>query len=117
MARFPFTNVSQHVVRLVEVQTGGDYLRLKTQQKEFKPGEAEVLEFELDPSVLGMNTEQALSLAVALKTDPGGVYTRLTIGAVFEPAAAAPRGLRGRALKAENGYIRSTVALQQRAEA
>ena len=43
VARFPFTNVSQHVVRLVEVQTGGDYLRLKTQQKEFKPGEAEVL--------------------------------------------------------------------------
>lgn len=90
VARFPFTNVSQHVVRVVGVQTGGDYLRLKTQQKEFKPGEAGVLEFELDPSVLGWNTEQALSLGVALKTDPGGVYTRLAIGAVFEPTAAPP---------------------------
>ena len=90
VARFPFTNVSQHTVKLVEVQTGGDCLRLKTQQKEFKPGEAGVLEFELDPSVLGRNTEQALSLQVVLKTDPGGVYTTLAIGAVFEPGAAPP---------------------------
>jgi hypothetical protein len=90
VARFPFTNVSQHAVKLVEVQTGGDCLRLKTQQKEFKPGEAGVLEFELDPSVLGWNTEQALSLEVTLKTDPGGVYTTLNLGAVFEPGAAPP---------------------------
>jgi hypothetical protein len=90
VAKFPFTNVSQQVVRLVEVQTGGDCLRLKTQQKEFKPGEAGVLEFELDPSVLGWNTEQALSLEVVLKTDPGGVYTRLDLGAVFEPTAPPP---------------------------
>ncbi len=90
VARFPFTNVSQHVVRLVEVQTGGDCLRLKTQQKEFKPGEAGVLEFELDPSALGWNTEQALSLGVTLKTDPGGVYTTLDLGAVFEPTAVPP---------------------------
>jgi hypothetical protein len=88
VAEFHFTNISQHVVKVVEVQTGGDCLRLKTQQMEFKPGEAGVLEFELDPSVLGLNTEQALSLAVILKTDPGGAYTTLNIGAVFEPGAA-----------------------------
>jgi len=90
VARFSFTNISQHTVRLVEVQTGDDCLRLKTQQKEFKPGEAGVLEFELDPSVLGWNTTQALSLDITLKTDPGGVYTTLDLGAVFEPTAAPP---------------------------
>ena len=43
VARFAFTNVSQRVVTVAEVQTGGDYLEMTTQQKEFKPGEAGTL--------------------------------------------------------------------------
>jgi len=87
VAQFHFANVSQHPVTLAEVEMSGACLRLKTQQKEFKPGEAGVLEFELDPSVLGLNSEQSLSLMVTLKTEPGGGSAQLTIGAVYEPEA------------------------------
>jgi hypothetical protein len=88
MARFPFTNISDHNVTLAEVQTGCDCLRLKTQQKEFKPGEAGVLEFEFDPSSLHFNG--ALTLIVLVKTKPENAYNRLSVGTVLLPGPAQP---------------------------
>ena len=92
VARFGFTNVSQRVVTVAEVQTGGDMLKLKTQQKEFKPGEAGVFEFELNPSGLRFNVEQALTLTVLLTTEPEHAYTQLTIGAILVPGSAPAAG-------------------------
>jgi hypothetical protein len=92
VARFAFTNVSQHVVRVADVQTGGDILKMKTQQKEFKPGEAGVFEFELNPSGLSFNIEQALTLTVLLTTEPEHAYTQLTIGAILVPGSAPAPG-------------------------
>jgi len=90
VARFPFTNVSTHVVTLSEIQVGCDCLRLKTQQKEFKPGESGALEFEFDPSRLRFRTEESFSQDIILKTEPGGVYVKLTIAALVTPGPAPP---------------------------
>ena len=89
VASFPFTNVSNHNVTLAEVQTGCDCLRLKTQQKEFKPGEAGVLEFELDASK--MPAYGALNLTVLVKTEPENTY-KLFVGSVLLPGPAPPAG-------------------------
>jgi hypothetical protein len=88
VARFPFTNVSDHEVALEVIQLSCDCLRMKTQQKQFKPGESGVLEFEFDPSHLQINVEQAFTVAVVLKTQPGGAQAILTIAAVLEPGDA-----------------------------
>jgi hypothetical protein len=90
VARFTFTNVSTHLVTLAEIQVGGDTLRLKTQQKEYKPGESGTLEFEFDPSSLGFNTEEAFTQDVIVKTEPGGAYYSLTVSALVTPAPAHP---------------------------
>jgi hypothetical protein len=88
VARFPFTNISDHNVTLGEVQTGCDCLRLKTQQKEFKPGEAGVLEFEFDPSSL--HFDGALTLIVLVKTEPENAYNKLSVGTVLVPGPPQP---------------------------
>jgi hypothetical protein len=90
VARFPFTNVSNHEVAVEVLQLGCDCLRLKTQQKQFKPGESGVLEFELDPSNLQFAVEEPLTIAVLLETQPGGGRGRLTIAALLEPGAGPP---------------------------
>jgi len=90
VARFPFTNVSNHEVAIEVIQLGCDCLRMKTQQKEFKPGESGVLEFEFDPSHLQFNVEQPITIAVVLKTQPGGAQGRLTIAAMLEPGDGPP---------------------------
>jgi hypothetical protein len=90
VARFPFTNISDHEVAMEVIQQGCDCLRMKTQQKEFKPGESGVLEFEFDPSYLQFNVEQPITIAVVLKTQPGGAQTRLTIAALLEPGDGPP---------------------------
>jgi hypothetical protein len=90
VARFAFTNVSQRVVTVSEGQTSCDCLRMKTTQKEFKPGEAGVVEFELDPSSLSFNVEAALTLTVMLASEPEHAYTKLTIAAILSPGSAPP---------------------------
>jgi len=91
VARFAFTNVSQRVVTVSVRQTSCDCLRLKTQQKEFKPGEAGVIEFELDPSSLSFDIQSALTSTVMLQSEPEHAYTELTIAAVLSPGTAPPR--------------------------
>jgi len=90
VARFPFTNVSNHNVSLAEVQISCDCLRLKTQQKEFKPGEAGVLEFEFDPSSLQSDRVQALTLGVMVTTQPENAVTKLTMGTSLVPGSEKP---------------------------
>jgi len=90
VARFAFTNVSQRVVTISEGQTSCDCLRLKTAQKEYKPGETGVIEYELDPSSLSFNVKSALTLTVMLATEPEHAYTQLTIAAMLSPGPAPP---------------------------
>jgi hypothetical protein len=90
VARFPFTNVSTHVVRLADIQLGCDCLRLKTEQKEYKPGESGTLEIEFDSSKLGINTEQSFTQDIIFRTEPGGAYFKLTIAALVAPAPTPP---------------------------
>jgi hypothetical protein len=92
VARFPFTNVSNHevAVEVVGLGSGSDCLRMKTQQKAFKPGESGVLEFEFDPSHLQFNVAEAFTMTVVLKTQPGGALARLTIATVLLPGDGPP---------------------------
>jgi hypothetical protein len=90
VARFVFTNVSQRVVTISEGQTSCDCLHLKTAQKEYKPGETGVIEYELDPSSLSFNVESALTLTVMLATEPEHAFTKLTIAAMLSPGPAPP---------------------------
>ena len=85
VAQFHFTNTSQHPVKLVEVQADDKCLKLKSPLKEYQPGEKGVIELEMNPSALGLNSEQALNLTVTVKTEPDNGTVMLTIGAVFEP--------------------------------
>jgi len=90
VARFTFTNVSTHAVTLSEFQLGCDCLRLKTEQKEYQPGQTATLEFEFDPSRFGVHTEESFNQGVMIKTEPGGAYVKLTIAALVAPAPKPP---------------------------
>ncbi|HEV2495143.1 MAG TPA: DUF1573 domain-containing protein [Terriglobia bacterium] len=76
-ARFPFTNVTDHVVTLSSVVTGCDCLEVKTTQKEFKPGESGELDVQFNPK----GFEREYMQTIVVKTDPGGVTSHLTVGA------------------------------------
>jgi hypothetical protein len=89
VAKFPFKNVSAHSVTLAEFQLA-DFLHLKTQQMEYKPGESGTLEIEVDTASLGITTEESFSQSVVLKTEPGGAYVILTIAARIVPAPEPP---------------------------
>jgi hypothetical protein len=90
VARFLFKNVSTHSVTLADVQLGCDCLRLKTQQKEYEPGESGTLEIEFDPASLGLNMEESFSQVVVLRIEPGDAYVLLTIAARVAPAPQPP---------------------------
>jgi len=85
VAQFTFTNVSQRVVTLANVQTDCPCMQLKSQQKEFKPGEAGVLEFELDPSSFSFESRTALTLTASFETEPEHARNQLTVAAVLVP--------------------------------
>jgi hypothetical protein len=91
VARFPFKNVSTHVVTLADIQLGCDCLRLKTPQMVYQPGESGALEIEFDPSKLSINRDQSFAQDILFKTEPGGGYVKLTIAAVLisSPAPSA----------------------------
>ena len=90
VATFPFKNASTHPVTISDVELGCSCLTLKTQLKEYQPGESGTLEFEFDPSKLGLSTEQSFMQDVIFKTQPGGGYVKLTIAALVTPNSAAP---------------------------
>jgi len=75
LARFPFTNVSDHVVRIGKVVTGCDCMRLKDGKREYKPGESGTLEFAWDP--IHRDYSYALEDTIAVTAEPGGAVTFL----------------------------------------
>lgn len=87
VARFDFTNVSQRMVTIGIGQTSCDCLRMKSQQREFKPGEAGSVEFELDASGFNFDVVQALTLTVMLQTQPENAWTQLKILAALVPGS------------------------------
>jgi hypothetical protein len=90
VVRFPFKNVSTHVVTLADIQLGCDCLRLKTPQREYKPGESGALEIEFDLSKLSLNRDQSFIQDILFKTEPGGAYVKLTIAALVTSSPAPP---------------------------
>ena len=90
VARFTFKNVSTHAVTLSEFQLGGDYLRLKTEQREYQPGETATLEFEFDSSHLGVAAGESFTQDIMIRTEPGDAYVKLTIGGVVAAGPEPP---------------------------
>ena len=74
-ARFPFTNVTDHVVTLTAVLTGCECLRVKTEKKEYQPGESGELVIEFDST----GYRDQYSQTILVKTDPGGLTTRIMV--------------------------------------
>jgi len=90
VARFPFTNVSQRTVTVADVQSTCPCLRLTSQQKEFKPGEAGAIELTFDPSTFGFKSRLALTLTVSVQTEPEHALTQLTVAAALTPGSEQP---------------------------
>lgn len=74
-ARFPFTNVTDHVVSIADVATGCECLKVKLEKKDYKPGESGELVVEFDPS----NFEREYAQTIVVKTDPGSLITYLMV--------------------------------------
>ena len=82
VARFPFSNTSDHTVTLSKIDTFCDCLRAKVEKKEFKPGESGELDIEFDPKGFQLNYAQT----IVVKTDPGNLTTYLSVfGYVVPP--------------------------------
>ena len=81
VARFPFTNVTDHVVTLTAVLTGCECLRVKTEKKEYQPGESGEVVIEFDPT----GYKDPYSQTIVVKTDPGGLTTFLTVHGYVVP--------------------------------
>ena len=91
VARFPFTNVSQRTVTVADVQSTCPCLRLTSQQKEFKPGEAGAIELTFDPSGIGFKTRLALTVSVSVQTEPEHALTQLTVAAALTTGSEQPQ--------------------------
>jgi hypothetical protein len=91
VARFPFTNVSQRAVTVADVQSTCPCLRLTSQQKEFKPGEAGAIELTFDPSTFAFKSRLALTLTVSVQTEPAHALTQLTVAAALIPVSEQPQ--------------------------
>ena len=74
-ARFPFTNVTNHAVKLTAVLTSCECLQVKTEKKEYKPGESGELLIEFNPE----GYEHLYYQTIVVKTDPGDVRTNLDV--------------------------------------
>jgi len=87
VARFPFTNVTDHSVTLSSVVTGCPCLEAKMEKKQFKPGESGEIAITFNPA----GYERDYAQTVVVKTDPGDLTTYLmVVGYVM------PRPLQGR---------------------
>ena len=91
VARFPVTNVSQRTVTVTDVQLTCPCLKLTSQQREFKPGEAGVIELTFDPSSFSFKGKQALTLTVSVQTEPEHAVTQLTVAAALTPGSEQPQ--------------------------
>ncbi len=88
VARFPFTNVTNHLVTITDVLTGCKCLRVKTEKKQYKPGESGELAIEFDST----GYEASYAQTIVVKTDPGDVTSYLNIFAmVVSPPREAPK--------------------------
>jgi len=74
-ARFPFTNVTDHLVTITSVDLGSRYLHLKTEKKAYKPGESGELAIEFDQQ----DWQGGFGQTILVTTDPGHLVTKLTI--------------------------------------
>ena len=86
-SRFPFTNVTDHLVKLAAVLTSCECLRVKTTKSEYKPGESGELVIEFDPT----GYEQFYYQTIVVKTDPGDVKTLLDIEAYVTVQRETPK--------------------------
>jgi len=84
-ARFPFTNVADHVVVIREVQTGCECLRVSLEKKEYQPGEEGELAIAFNPA----GYERAYKQTIVVRIDPGDHATYLHIHGFIVPAGAA----------------------------
>ena len=71
---------------LTAVLAGCECLRVKTEKKEYQPGESGELVIEFDPSGYKYNYEQT----IVVKTDPGDLSTHLHIRAFVLPRPQEP---------------------------
>ena len=82
VAKFPFTNTSDHAVTLSRIDTFCDCLKAKVAKEEFKPGESGELDVEFDSK--GFKLDYAQTIVV--KTDPGNQTAYLSVvGYVVPP--------------------------------
>jgi uncharacterized protein DUF1573 len=82
VGRFPFTNQTKHVVRIVDVVTGCDCITVKLPKKDYQPGESGEIEVRFDST----GYAYVYSQTVVLKTDPGTSPEYLTVDAIIDPA-------------------------------
>jgi len=85
-ARFPFTNTTSEVVKIEEVLTGCECLRVKTQKMEYQPGEPGELVIEFDSK--GYKDRYVQTIVV--RTSPGDGTTNLRIEALLPARFAKP---------------------------
>jgi len=85
-ARFPFTNVTDHEVKLASIDTGCKCLQAKTEKKVYKPGETGELVVEFNPA----GYKERYVQTIVVKTDPGDITTYLMVGAYVVPPSPPP---------------------------
>jgi hypothetical protein len=87
--RFRLKNLSNQVVKVGDVNTGSESLRLKSGKKEYRPGESGTLVFEWDP--VHYDYGYALEDTIVLTTEPGGAVTLLMARTFVDAGTAAEK--------------------------
>ncbi|MBI4480067.1 MAG: DUF1573 domain-containing protein [Acidobacteria bacterium] len=75
VARFPFTNPTDHLVTITQVATGCECLKVKDFKKEYKPGESGELVIEFDST----NYPGVYAQTMMVKTSPGDATSYLLV--------------------------------------
>lgn len=86
VARFPFTNVTDHVVTISDVITGTPMLTVENYKKQYKPGESGVLVIDFVP----VDIERDFVQSILFKTNPGNTMTYLLVSAYITPKPGVP---------------------------
>jgi hypothetical protein len=81
IARFAFSNSSDHPVRVLAMLSDCDCLSLKSPKKTYAPGESGEIEVEFDSS----NFKYAYAQTVVVVTDPGEQKVNLLVNAMVDP--------------------------------